>query len=281
MTRIRFAGRIAVALLAGLAPAGSALAEPQLFQGRVVVMGEPWTLSNPGRIASVQGSAPASFGIDASLLGGSLTLTGTVAGQPATRFFSFVNEAGGLAGGAGPGTAALTPLPSVPGFRASSSSGAQRFGGTLRLLGHAALKWADATPLHQTIVDLPLTPIGGSIGESRTNLHGGTGGFTRTTLWGLPWTTGAVTAMGTTPMGAFTTATAQGSDQRTPAGVGTIQLVAPFLVKRSFDLAPGYELRGGSVATLTLQFAPEPAANLLLLCGVAGLALLSRFARRG
>jgi hypothetical protein len=282
MARIRAAGVLTVALLPGLAPTGDAAAEPQLFQGTVVVGGYPFTISNPGRIASVHGSSPASFEIAASLLGGALTFTGTVAGLPAKTFFSFANEAGSFSTGAGPGSAAFAPLPSHPGFRASFSGSPLRFGGTQRLLGRILLQWATATPLQQTIFDLPLTPIGGSFGETRTEVHGGTAGFTRTTLWGFPWTTGSVTAMGTYPTAStLITTAAQGSDQRTAAGQGTIKLVAPFLVKRSIDLAPELEARIPGVATLTLHFAPEPTANLLLVAGVVGFVLLSRLSRRG
>lgn len=264
-----------MALLAGLALPGAAAAEPRLFQGSVVLGGPPLTITNPGRIASVQGSDPASFQIAASLLGGSATLMFTYMGFPVTNVFSFMNEAGSFGSQGGPGTAVFSPLPRVPGFRASVSGGARRFGGTQRLLGSFVTKFGTL----QTGI-LPLTPIGGSFGESQaTGPHGGTAGFFTTTIWGFPWTTGAVTAMATTPMGAPLTATAQGSDQRTPGGLGTIQLVTPLLVSQRLNSDPFS--RSGSIATLTLHFVPEPAVNLLFLGGIAGLALLSRFARRG
>lgn len=284
MPRTRLVRGIALALLTVSTLVGNASGEPRLFDARVTMQAlrtslEALTISNAGRIASVTGSDPASFEVGAGVLGGALTRTGTLAGYPATTSFSFANGAGSFFAGAGPGTAAFTPQGSHPGFRASFSGDAQ-FGGTLRLLGTFALRWADATPLWQTIADPPLSPVGGSFGGTGMDLHGGTGGFTHTTLWGFPWTTGAVTAMGTTSSGAVVTTAGEGSDQRTSAGQGTIQFVAPVLVRRRFDLEPGIEGRWPLVATLTLHFVPEPAASLLLLCGLAGLVLLSHFSRR-
>src|SRR5262245_17502085 len=144
MTRMRIATGVALAMLAGAVSAGNAAAEPSLFQGTVVVNGRAfWTISNPGRIASVHGSNPASFEIAASLLGGAVTI---VYGAPKTGYFSFMNEAGGFSASMGPGTAAFTPLPSHPGFRASFSGSPVRFGGTMRLLGHILVEHADHSP---------------------------------------------------------------------------------------------------------------------------------------
>src|SRR5262245_62019125 len=276
MARVRVAVAALMVLLLGLAAPGDAAAEPRLFQGSVVV-GAPFTISNSGRIASVHGSNPASFEIAASLLGGALTLSWTMgAGM---TFFSFANGAGSFGPGGGPGSAVFTPLPSHPGFRATFSGTPHRFGGTQRLLGQIVVKNPNATTLGRTLLEWPLTPIGGSFGETRKEYHGGTGGFFRTTLWGFPWTTGPVTAMGTFSLGTPLTTAAEGSDMRTPAGQGTIQLVTPFLVKRGHDMG-GVQARVPRVAPLTLHFAPWPAVNLRLLCGIAGLVLLSRFARR-
>jgi hypothetical protein len=270
------------ALLLGLAGADAA-AEPRLFQASVrldfaVYAGTPLTLTNPGRFASIQGSDPASFEIDASLLGGSVTRTMTFAGYPGTTFFSFMNEAGGFGAGVGPGAGTFGPLPSVPGFRASFSGSATRFGGTQRLLGQVAAKLAP--PLNTPVFAQPFSPLGGSFGETSMGITGGTGGFLHWTLWGFPWTTGPVTAMGTGYFHTPLTLSALGSDQRTPAGAGTIQLVTPALARRRHDLALE-EDRLPLIATMRLQFAPEPAATLLLLAGIAGLAALSRFSQRG
>src|SRR5262245_55842020 len=143
MTRMRIATGVALAMLAGAVSAGNADAEPSLFQGSVVVGGPPWSIrsiSNPGRIASVHGNDPASFEIAASLLGGAITL---MSGPEVTTFFSFANEAGSFAAGAGPGSAAFTPLPSHSGFRATFSGTPLRFGGTQRLLGQVVRKFAN------------------------------------------------------------------------------------------------------------------------------------------
>jgi hypothetical protein len=263
--------------LAALARAGDASAEPRLFDATIVFEGATFTFSNPGRFADLHGS-DLSFDIDASLLGGWITTPRMAGAYPATIFFSLMNEAGSFTAGGGPGTGMLTPLPSAPGFRASFSGGPSQFGGTQRLLGQ--FLWKLAPPLdHIKAYYQPFSVLGGSFGGTDMGITGGTAGFTRWTAWGFPWTTGAVTAMGTGFMGTPITLSAEGSDLRTPSGAGTLSLVTPHLVWR--DRVLSLPTTGTPfVATLRLQFAPEPGATVLLLSGIAGLAALSRFARR-
>jgi hypothetical protein len=105
------------------------------------------------------------------------------------------------------------------------------------------------------------------------------------TIVGVAWTNlGATAADPTkttmlmqTAAGIPVTVTATAFDARTAGGAGTVQLVAPTLMK----------IFGGSlgslpiVGTLTLRFVPEPGALLLLGSGVAGLAAAGRRSARG
>jgi hypothetical protein len=93
---------------------------------------------------------------------------------------------------------------------------------------------------------------------------------------GFRWTTGTVYAYDT--VGRYASRfTLAGYDQRTPMGLGTIQLVTPFLAHWALSPAPDH-LAG--VASLRIHFAPEPHAALLLAAGIGLLAALRRTVRR-
>jgi hypothetical protein len=55
------------------------------------------------------------------------------------------------------------------------------------------------------------------------------------TLWGFPWTTGTVSAQAPLVRGGTTSLVFKGTDQRTPAGAGNMQLVTPFVIRWKED----------------------------------------------
>ncbi len=94
---------------------------------------------------------------------------------------------------------------------------------------------------------------------------------------GFRWTTGAVYAYDAVGRYASHFSLA-GYDNRTPMGLGTIQLVTPFLAHWALSPAPDHVT---GVASLRIRFAPEPHAALLLAAGVGLLAALrGRYASR-
>jgi hypothetical protein len=95
--------------------------------------------------------------------------------------------------------------------------------------------------------------------------------FFDVTLWGFPWTTGTVTARAANY--AQASLVFKGSDQRTPDGVGNIQLVTPFVVRYTESRTPWTYHQAG-VAIADLQFVPEPGAFLMLASGLMALAAL-------
>jgi hypothetical protein len=102
--------------------------------------------------------------------------------------------------------------------------------------------------------------------------------YSRFIMTETEWTTGraAVTAPG---FGFTTVIQRTGFDNRTPGGVGTIQLVAPNLTNWFFGAGPTVSSLGG-ISVLKLQFVPEPAAWMALGSGVLVLGLLDRVRAR-
>lgn len=97
------------------------------------------------------------------------------------------------------------------------------------------------------------------------------------TPWGLPWTTGTVSVTATA--GSFPTRfQRRGYDNRTGKGQGTIQLVAPHLVKWDFKKrdAP-WDRHAGAIGILRIKFVPEPSGWAVL---AAGLVFAAVFYRR-
>ena len=96
------------------------------------------------------------------------------------------------------------------------------------------------------------------------------------TAWGFPWTTGMVTITATD--GFFPTLFQRtGFDNRTPLGQGTVQLVAPQLVKWDF---PGrdapWDRHTGAIGILQIRFVPEPSGWMMVAAGLGLLGVLYR-----
>jgi hypothetical protein len=100
------------------------------------------------------------------------------------------------------------------------------------------------------------------------------------TALGFPWTTGAASITATA--GPFPTRFRRsGYDNRTAGGSGTIQLVAPQLVRWEFPNrdAP-WDRHTGAIAILRVKFAPEPSGCAMLIAGAGILLVLYRRQRR-
>ena len=165
------------------------------------------------------------------------------------------------------------------------------FGGVMRLLGQ--LDWRGETancPFCYYHTVIPLGPIGGPFAGTATATAyvGGTASaptWVTATVWGFPWDTGTVrgvaSLLGTT---SATATSVMGADLRTPSGLGTLQLVTPFVVRviSSPPFCGGCENRYyyAGIAGADIRFVPEPSASAVLATGLGTLALLYRRSKR-
>jgi hypothetical protein len=96
------------------------------------------------------------------------------------------------------------------------------------------------------------------------------------TTLGLLWTTGAVSITATA--GPFLTRFRRtGYDHRTAKGLGTIQMVAPQLVRWEFpDREAPWDRHTGAIGILRIKFVPEPSGWVMLVTGVGLLMVLYR-----
>ncbi len=301
-----------VAICAGVP--GLARSDPALYTGSVHLrlwerpvpygasQSGPGLGNSPsGDLVSLAGNGPAGF----MLPSGQLTLTTSLSdpSPPYTSLdfrrtkFSGANDAGSFFGGGGPGPTGFTPVPSIPAsqFGASFSGEPNRFGGVMKLLGRFDWRgdWLggycglEFCPYHTVI---PLSPIGGPFGgtATATTYVGGTASpptLVTATVWGFPWDTGTVggvaAVVGTA---SSSTTSAMGTDLRTASGLGTLQLVTPFLVrvKSHPPDCGGCENQWfyAGTARAELRFVPEPAATALLAAGLGALAVLFHWSRR-
>ena len=92
--------------------------------------------------------------------------------------------------------------------------------------------------------------------------------------WGMPFTTGTVYIKFPFYPGPYLTITGMGQDNRTPAGVGNISMVAGGILT-----APGGGITIGQIVTLTLNV-PEPNEVQMLASGVGLIGLLGLVRRR-
>jgi len=204
------------------------------------------------------------------------------------------NGAGQFADGKGPGNFTVSPGTAKQTARVHVKAGANRFGGTMRLLGeYYTDRGRDDITISQDGTSWNLQYMGaGAVtakGVVKSGLQyttmilrsyrypGQAGRTPRTaTISVFPWTTGtaSVTASGGPQSTMLKRA---GYDNRTPAGAGTIQLVSPALTKWKNNYGKYYT---GSIARLKLKFVPEPHAWLMLASGIGTLAFLHRSSRQ-
>ncbi len=249
--------------------------------------------------ANVIGSAPAAFAlpkgaIARSFSGAFPTLYPTYRGSFVSGQLyndSVATPSGGagfFAAGSGAGSLTHAYNPSSQGA-ARIAAGTRQFGGLMGLLGEVSLfrdlyftpPVAGSVPIVTGFGVVGITPV---IGRSNAN----TANKTRHMLYyergryrsaaypvvatGFRWTTGTVYAYDSVGRYASRFALA-GYDNRSPMGLGTIQLVTPFLAHWATSPAPDHT---AGIASLRIHFVPEPHAALLLAAGVALLAALQR-----
>jgi hypothetical protein len=244
-----------------------------------------------GDSVNLTGMSPARFDLPAGQFGLSTSNFDTSPPQPSLLFlstrFDGANDSASFFGGGAAGPAAFTPLPSIPASEFGVTLGAsQGFGGVMKLLGEFDWRGVLASGCtycsYHTIV--PLTPIGGPFGNTATAMAyvGGTAvppTFVTATIWGFPWQTGDVNAVAAVDSTASQTNTAAtGMDQRSASGLGTLQLVTPFLVRVKSTPAgcqncTSHWYYAGS-AKAELRFTPEAGASILLMSGLVGLIAL-------
>jgi hypothetical protein len=169
-------------------------------------------------------------------------------------------------------------------------NGAHQFGGAMALLGRLGGFVKYVVPGHEGTY--AWTSSWNMIKALGRSWFDPTNPYTNTGMWynavagkkgtttkygkGTLWTTGtvAVYAEG----GSFPTILQRtGYDNRTPGGLGNIQLVTPGLTR--WGMHPGSP-RTGHIGILTLHV-PEPGAMLLLMAGVGALVVLHRVSGRG
>jgi len=256
-----------------------------------------------GDIATLSGSGPAAirFGPNQLTLHTSLFTTSPPLSWQVTEAFSTFS--GGHAAGSfyengGPGAASSAPVSDIPTsqFGVTFKGAPRRFGGTLALLGNHRTRWGGVLSpsshycwdfsigpgIDCSIWEKPLSPIGGAFGGAAFGRASLVPCCTPTlfdiTIWGFPWTTGTVTARAPLPASGTTSLVFKGTDQRTPAGAGNLQLVTPFVMRWTEDRHASPPLTGyqAGVAIVDLRFVPEPSALLVLASGILTLTGCSR-----
>jgi arylsulfatase A-like enzyme len=202
------------------------------------------------------------------------------------------NENGFFGPGFGPGKRTVTFSGSVgPGARVAISPGVNQFGGTMRLLGALGAKRSHSyknkgfvgTSLYsfealgsECTITCYVTGAKSNFRSLRYQTAMGKATTAYITTLGLPWTTGAVSITATA--GPFPTLFRRtGYDHRTAKGLGTIQLVAPQLVRWEFPDREGpWDRHTGAIGILRIKFVPEPASWRVLVAGSVFLGLLYR-----
>jgi len=247
--------------------------------------------------ANVIGSAPAAFtlpkgAIARSFSGAFPTLYPTYLGSfvSGQLYNDSVATASGGSGffSAGAGAGALTHAYSPSSYGvARVASGAGRFGGLMGLLGGVSMfrdlyfspPVAGTVPIVTGFGAVGITPAIGrsnatTVSTTRRMLYYERGRY-RSAVYavvatGFRWTTG--TAYAYDAAGRYASRfTLAGYDDRTPMGLGTIQLVTPFLAHWAMSPAPDHV---AGIASLRVRFAPEPHAALMLAAGICLLVAL-------
>jgi len=247
--------------------------------------------------ANVIGSAPAAFALPKgamarSFAGAFPTLYPTylgsfVSGQLYNDSVATPSGGGGFfSAGAGAGALTHAYNPSSYGV-VRIAAGSRRFGGAMGLLGEVSL-FRDLYFTPPVAGSVPIVTGFGAVGitaaigrsnattasTARRMLYYERGRY-RSAVYavvatGFRWTTG--TAYAYDAVGRYASRfTLAGYDDRTPLGLGTIQLVTPFLAHWAMSPAPDHV---AGIASLRVRFAPEPRAAILLAAGVCLLVAL-------
>ena len=202
------------------------------------------------------------------------------------------NAAGSFAVGGGPGSRTFRAGGGRPGQAiARVHAGANKFGGTMRILGRMSSSIRRFTP-GLAKQGYKIGTVSSLFGVLGTTLSG-TGAFpyywtkrySSTTAFvtarGVGWTTGTVSVEGTFGRPFPTSAARKGYDNRSVYGDGTIQLVTPLIVHWELSGSGSASNRGtGMIGILRLKFIPEPAGGLLLIAGIGLLGVLYRWRAR-
>jgi hypothetical protein len=202
------------------------------------------------------------------------------------------NENGFFGPGFGPGKRTVTFTGAGgPAARVAVNPGANQFGGTMRLLGAMGAKRAHEHR-NKVSVGAGLSSFGVLGSECTITCYAtgaqsnfqypryrtimGRGTTAYITTLGLPWTTGTVSIKATA--GPFPTLFRRsGYDRRTANGLGTIQLVAPQLVKWEYpDRSAPWDRHTGAIGILRIKFVPEPSGWAMLAAGLGVLGVLYR-----
>jgi hypothetical protein len=251
-------------------------------------------------VALNRGLSPPGFALPLSAL--NATATGSLPQYSPYNYISTFapnahNENGFFGPGFGPGKRTVTFAGSGgPGARVAISPGANQFGGTMRVLGAMGAKRAHeyknksyvGTGLtsfyvlgDECTITCYVTGAQSYFQSLRYQTVMGKATTANVTTLGLPWTTGEVSITATG--GPFPTLFRRnGYDNRTAKGLGTIQLVAPQLVKWDFPNrdAP-WDRHTGAIGILRIKFVPEPGSSVMLVGGIGLLGLLYRRRARG
>jgi hypothetical protein len=287
----------------GCAPASRQAGRPLKGVGALTTTG---TTTTTRTAASPRGFSIPKSGLSRVMKGASLPSTTWVPLYQGTFPFNFEiedadlrNDAGGFAKGSGPGS--FTVSHSLFSAKAHVKAGANRFGGTMRLLGHYLTNRGIESGSLGFSTSIGATPwnlqyIGA---DAHTVTSVVTGGYTKkttisrtyfyplpspgkfgysarvATVSAFPWTTG--TAKVTAKSGPQSTILERtGYDNRTFNGKGTIQMVSPMLTR--WQNAFG-DYHPGSIGMMRLKFVPEPQAWRMLGAGICAVALLYRTSR--
>jgi hypothetical protein len=200
------------------------------------------------------------------------------------------NGTGVFSPGGGPGMRTFTvPGSGGPGARIAISPGVNQFGGTMRLLGAMGAKRSHAyknkgfvgTSLYSFEALGTECTITCYVTGAQSNFRSlgyrtvmGKATTAQIATLGFPWTTGVVSITATA--GPFPTLFRRtGYDHRTAKGLGTIQMVAPQLVRWEFpNREAPWDRHTGAIGILRIKFVPEPSGWVMLASGLVFLMVI-------